>query len=149
MSHSYSLQKQTNLVWLNIENAMKFNCDEMKNICVPLQLKPEQNESTNSDVCDLITMTESIDSLTGHTNINIIITIRWNSIDSNDLFQDVLVESPANEESPLNENSVTKLQQIAEAFFKKIDENVNINSPKDLKSIITVLDASCKRNHIR
>lgn len=58
------------------------------------------------------------------------------------------MESPANEESPLNENSVRKLQQIAEAFFETIDD-VNINSAKDLKSIISILDASCKRNHIR
>lgn len=60
----------------------------------------------------------------------------------------MLVESPSNEDSPLNENSVRKLQQIVEAFFEKIDD-VNINSGKDLKSIISVLDASCKRNHIR
>lgn len=62
--------------------------------------------------------------------------------------QDILVESPANEDSPLNENSVRKMQQIAEAFFDTIDD-VNMNSAKDLKSIISVLDASCKRNHIR
>lgn len=83
------------------------------------------------------------------SNLNIIIiqSDEFQSIQT--IFQDVLVESPANEESPLNENSVRKLQQIAEAFFDKIDENVNINAAKDLKSIISVLDASCKRNHIR
>lgn len=64
------------------------------------------------------------------------------------IFQDILVESPANEDSPLNENSVRKLLQIAEAFFDTIDD-VNMNSAKDLKSITSVLDASCKRNHIR
>lgn len=58
------------------------------------------------------------------------------------------MESPINEDSPLNENSVKKLQQIADAFFDTIDD-VNMNSAKDLKSIISVLDASCKRNHIR
>lgn len=53
-----------------------------------------------------------------------------------------------NEESALNENSVRKLQQIAEAFFDTVND-VNMNSSKDLKSIISILDASCKRNHIR
>lgn len=53
-----------------------------------------------------------------------------------------------NEECPLNENSVRKLQQIVETFFDTVND-VNMNSTKDLKSMISVLDASCKRNHIR
>ncbi|XP_031632964.1 autophagy-related protein 2 homolog B [Contarinia nasturtii] len=64
------------------------------------------------------------------------------------LQEDILVESPPNEHSPLNENSVRKLQQISETFFDTI-EDVNMNSAKDLKSIMSVLDFSCKRNHIR
>lgn len=58
------------------------------------------------------------------------------------------MESPVNEDSPLNENSVKKLQQIAETFFDTLND-VNMNTGKDLMSIISVLDASCKRNHIR
>lgn len=58
------------------------------------------------------------------------------------------MESPADEDSPLNENSVRKLQNIVEAFFDTI-QDVNINSTKDLKSIISLLDAGCKKNHIR
>lgn len=58
------------------------------------------------------------------------------------------MESPLNEDCPLNENSVRKLQIIAETFFDTIDD-VNMNSAKDLKSIVSVLDASCKLNHIR
>lgn len=51
---------------------MKFNCDEMK-IFVPLQLKSGGNVSTNGDACDLITMTEYIDSLIWHPIFDLLI----------------------------------------------------------------------------
>lgn len=63
-------------------------------------------------------------------------------------FQDILVESPPYEHSQLNENSVKNLQEISETFFDTI-EDVNMSSAKDLKSITSILDVSCKKNHIR
>lgn len=60
-----------------------------------------------------------------------------------------MLESPPDEESALNENSVRKLKQITEKFFET-NRNIDTNAgAKDLKSLIALLDAGCKRNHIR
>lgn len=60
-----------------------------------------------------------------------------------------MVESPPDEENPLNENSVRKLKQIAETYFHTISDVGMYSGAKDLKAITSLLEAGCKRNHIR
>lgn len=60
-----------------------------------------------------------------------------------------MVESSSNEDSHLNKSSVEKLKQISETFFDTAnDANMNA-SAKDLNKIISLLDAGCKKNHVR
>lgn len=49
----------------------------------------------------------------------------------------------------MNENSVKKLKLISETFFNTIGDISMISGGKDLNKIISLLDAGCKKNHIR
>lgn len=65
------------------------------------------------------------------------------------LQEDILVETASETESPLNEDSVSKLNALSNHFFETVD-HISVNSgAKDLNQIVKLLDDGCKKNHLR
>lgn len=65
------------------------------------------------------------------------------------LQEDILVESASDAESPLNEDSLQKLDRISNKFFATVD-HISVNSgARDLSQIVSLLDEACRKNHLR
>lgn len=65
------------------------------------------------------------------------------------LQEDVLVESASDADCPLNEDSTTKLEQLAGKFFETVD-HVSVNSgAKDLNQTVELLSEGCRKNQLR